>query len=64
MIWCGSTEIYFEPSDVHSSIEKFEEGLRNDSPDISPSMIYAYAAIKLGFLMQMVLQIYLQIFLH
>ena len=48
MIWCGSTEIYFEPSDVHSSIEKFEEGLRNDSPDISPSMIYAYAAIKLG----------------
>ena len=48
MIWCGSTEIYFEPSEVHSSIEKFEEGLRNDSPDISPSMIYAYAAIKLG----------------
>ena len=39
MIWCGSTEIYFEPSDVHSSIDKFEEGLR---------MIYAYAAIKLG----------------
>ena len=29
-------------------MEKFEEGLRNDSPDISPSMIYAYAAIKLG----------------
>ena len=48
MIWCGSTEIYFVPSDVHSSIDKFEEGLRNDSPAISPSMIYAYAAIKLG----------------
>jgi len=48
MIWCGSTEIYFKASDVHSSIKKFEEGLRNDSSAISPSMIYAYAAIKLG----------------
>ncbi|MAS50914.1 MAG: inositol-3-phosphate synthase [Chloroflexi bacterium] len=48
MIWCGSTEIYFEPSEVHSTIENFEEGLRKNSPDISPSMIYAYAAIKLG----------------
>ena len=48
MIWCGSTEIYFEPSEVHSSIVKFEDGLRNDDPNISPSMIYAYAAIKLG----------------
>ena len=48
MIWCGSTEIYFEPSEVHETIENFEEGLHNNSPDISPSMIYAYAAIKLG----------------
>jgi len=48
MIWCGSTEIYFEPSEVHSTIENFEEGLHNNNPDISPSMIYAYAAIKLG----------------
>ena len=48
MIWCGSTEIYFEPSEVHSSISKFEEGLRNSDQKISPSLIYAYAAIKLG----------------
>ncbi len=48
MIWCGSTEIYFEPSDVHSNIEKFEQGLKNNDDSISPSMIYAYAAIKLG----------------
>ena len=48
MIWCGSTEIYLKPSDVHSSLSKFEEGLENNHPDISPSMIYAYAAIKLG----------------
>jgi len=48
MIWCGSTEVYMEPSDVHSSLSKFEEGLNNNHADISPSMIYAYAAIKLG----------------
>ncbi len=48
MIWCGSTEVYLEPSEVHSSLSKFEEGLENNHPEISPSMIYAYAAIKLG----------------
>ena len=26
MIWCGSTEIFLEPSEVHSSLPKFEEG--------------------------------------
>ncbi|WP_207432331.1 inositol-3-phosphate synthase [Sabulibacter ruber] len=48
MVWCGSTEIYIEESDVHRSIEAFEEGLRNNDPAIAPSMIYAYAAIKSG----------------
>lgn len=48
MVWCGSTEIYIEESDVHSSLEKLEEGLRNNHPDIAPSMIYAYAAVKMG----------------
>ncbi len=48
MIWCGSTEIFFEPSEVHSSLKKFEKGLKNNDPDISPSMIYAYASLKLG----------------
>ncbi len=48
MIWCGSTEKYLETSEVHNSIEAFEEGLRNNDPAISPSMIYAYAAIRLG----------------
>lgn len=48
MVWCGSTEIYIEESEVHSTIEKLEEGLRNNDPDIAPSMIYAYAAIKMG----------------
>lgn len=48
MVWCGSTEIYIEESEVHSSIEKFENGLRNNDDNIAPSMIYAYAAIKMG----------------
>lgn len=48
IVWCGSTEKYIEPSEVHESIESFEEGLRNNDPAISPSMIYAYAALKLG----------------
>lgn len=48
IVWCGSTEKYIEESDVHNSIASFEEGLRNNDPAISPSMIYAYAAIKMG----------------
>ncbi len=48
MVWCGSTEKYIEQSEVHGSIASFENGLRNNDPAISPSMIYAYAAIKLG----------------
>ncbi len=48
MIWCGSTEVFQKPSAVHQSLAAFEKGLRANSPDIAPSMIYAYAALKLG----------------
>lgn len=48
IVWCGSTEKYIEPSAVHETIASFEEGLKNNDPAISPSMIYAYAAIKIG----------------
>lgn len=48
MVWCGSTEKYIEETAVHASIDSFESGLRNNDPLISPSMIYAYAAIRLG----------------
>ncbi len=48
MVWCGSTEIYIEESRVHKTIEAFEKGLEKNSRDIAPSMIYAYAAIKMG----------------
>jgi myo-inositol-1-phosphate synthase len=48
MVWCGSTEIYLEQSEVHNSLAAFEQGLKDNDPLIAPSMIYAYAAIKLG----------------
>jgi myo-inositol-1-phosphate synthase len=48
MVWCGSTEKYIQESDVHSTLAKLEEGLKNDHPDIAPSMIYTYAAVKCG----------------
>lgn len=48
MIWCGSTEVFTENTSVHASIESFEKGLRDNDPAISPSMIYAYAALTEG----------------
>jgi len=48
MVWCGSTEAFLKVSDVHGSVAAFEKGLRANHPAIAPSMIYAYAALKLG----------------
>ena len=45
MVWCGSTEIYIRPGTVHESIESFEKAMEEDDKDITPSMLYAYAAI-------------------
>ncbi len=48
VIWCGSTEIFIEPTAVHATLASFEEGLNNDDPAIAPSQIYAYAALMEG----------------
>ncbi len=48
MVWTGSTEVYIKPGEVHQSLEAFEKGLKENHPEISPSMIYAYAAVKMG----------------
>ncbi len=48
MIWCGSTEVLPEDSPLHESVEALERGLADNAAEIPPSMIYAYAAIKLG----------------
>ena len=48
MIWCGSTEVFHRPAECHQSLAAFEKGLRKNDPEISPSQIYAYAALKSG----------------
>ena len=48
MIWCGSTEVYHQAAPVHATLKDFECGLQKNDPEISPSQIYAYAALKSG----------------
>ncbi|MGH8218777.1 MAG: inositol-3-phosphate synthase [Steroidobacteraceae bacterium] len=48
MLWCGSTEAFMEPQPAHASMDAFERALDADDPAISPSMLYAYAAITEG----------------
>lgn len=48
MIWCASTEIFKKVGDIHRDINLFEKAMKENHPDISPSMVYAYAALKEG----------------
>ncbi len=48
MIWCGSTEVFHRPAAVHATLKDFECGLQKNDAEISPSQIYAYAALKSG----------------
>jgi myo-inositol-1-phosphate synthase len=48
MIWCASTEVFHKPVAVHQTLKDFECGLVKNDPDIAPSQIYAYAALKSG----------------
>nr|BCX01892.1 MAG: myo-inositol-1-phosphate synthase [Bacteroidota bacterium] len=48
MIWCGSTEVHTHPAPCHQDLEAFERGLKNNDPAITPSQLYAYAAIQEG----------------
>ncbi|HUQ93362.1 MAG TPA: inositol-3-phosphate synthase [Bryobacteraceae bacterium] len=48
MIWCGSTEVFHRPSEAHQTLSKFEDALHQNDPEIAPSQIYAYAALKSG----------------
>ena len=47
-VWCGSTEVYRKPGDVHSTLAKFEAGLDASDDEIAPSQMYAYACLKSG----------------
>ena len=47
-VFCGSTEAYEEPSEVHLDLGSFEKGLKESHEAITPSQIYAYACLKMG----------------
>ncbi len=48
MLWCGSTEVFMQPHEVHSSLARFEEAMKESHPAIAPSMLYAWAALSSG----------------
>ncbi len=48
IVWCASTEIFLQPSEVHASVASFEQAMRDNDDEIAPSMIYAWAALKEG----------------
>jgi myo-inositol-1-phosphate synthase len=48
MVWCGSTEVFHTPSAVHQTVKDFEAGLVRSDPEVAPSQLYAYAALKCG----------------
>ena len=48
MIWCGSTETFKKPTEVHQSVKAFEAGLKSSDSEIAPSQMYAYAALMSG----------------
>ena len=46
--WCGSTEVFVKPEEVHSTPEKFVEAMKSNHPAIAPSMLYAWASVTSG----------------
>ncbi len=48
MVWCGSTEVFMTETDAHATIANFERALEENDPAIPSSMVYAYAAIRMG----------------
>ncbi len=48
VVWCGSTEIYLQPTEIHQSLAAFEAAMERNDPQVAPSMCYAYAALSEG----------------
>ena len=48
MVWCASTEVFLKAEDVHKDLPSFEKAMKANHPAISPSMLYAWAAISEG----------------
>jgi myo-inositol-1-phosphate synthase len=47
-IWCGSTEVFTPLTEVHQTLPALQKAMKENSPEIAPSMIYAYAALEEG----------------
>lgn len=47
-MWCGSTEIFLQPTAAHQNVKAFEKALLKNDEAIAPSMIYAYASLMEG----------------
>jgi myo-inositol-1-phosphate synthase len=45
MMWCGSTESFTKPTEIHQTVKAFEKALTSNDDNIAPSQIYAYAAL-------------------
>src|SRR5919112_1562086 len=48
IVWCASTEVFIKAGPPHATIEQFEKAMERNDDAISPSMLYAYAAIMEG----------------
>ena len=48
VLWCGSTEAFQEEGAAHGSLAAFERALDEDDVTLTPSMLYAYAALREG----------------
>ncbi|MCK5808390.1 inositol-3-phosphate synthase [bacterium] len=48
MIWNASTEAYKAPGEIHESLASLEKAMRENHEEVTPSVIYAYAALSLG----------------
>lgn len=45
ILWTANTERFAVLSEVHESYDAFMEGIKKDHPEISPSMVFAMAAM-------------------
>jgi myo-inositol-1-phosphate synthase len=48
VLWCGSTEVFMKPHEVHETAEFLEKAMKENHAAIAPSMLYAWAAITSG----------------
>jgi len=48
IVWCASTEIFIKAGKQHATVAAFEKAMEDNDEAISPSMLYAWAAIMEG----------------